>query len=145
MKILTPPPGLLEFLERAGSNAKIYEVQSTSDHLGLSLGCREEEILKTSLILHADKAPRLSVHSRNHKPELLSGERRKSVQIYLLTGYSAEWLPLAPHLLETAIDPQCLKSPCSFCRFLTVGWLSPRNLRASLILSTEPRVCSNRL
>ena len=117
MKILTPPLGLLEFLERAGSSAKIYEVQSTPEHLGLSLGCREEEILKTSLILHADKAPRLSVHSRNHKPELLSGERvAKSVQIYLLTGYSAEWMPPfgLPHLLEPVIDPTCLKSPCLY-------------------------------
>ena len=128
MKILTPPPGLLEFLERAGSNAKIYEVKSTSEHLGFSLGCREEELLTTSLILHAEKAPRLSVHSRNHKPELLSGERvANSVQIYLLTGYSAEWMPPfgLPHLLETAIDPRCLKSPCLYIPAgILNGWMA---------------------
>ena len=142
MKILTPPPGLLEFLERVGSNAKVYEITSSAEQLSLSLGCREEEILTTTLILHADRAPRLSVHSRNQTPELLSGERAANpTQVYLLTGYSAEWMPPfgLPHLLETAIDSRCLESPCLYIPQVssTVGWLSPlRNLQASLILSS---------
>ena len=117
LKILTPPPGLLEFLERVGSNAKVYEITSSAEHLSLSLGCREEEILTTTLILHAERAPRLSVHSRNQTPELLSGERAANpTQVYLLTGYSAEWMPPfgLPHLLETAIDSRCLESPCLY-------------------------------
>ena len=117
MKILTPPPGLLEFLERVGSNAKVYEIASSAEQLSLSLGCREEEIITTTLILRANKAPRLSVHSRNQTPELLSSERAANpTQVYLLTGYSAEWMPPfgLPHLLETAIDSRCLESPCLY-------------------------------
>ena len=128
MEILTPPPGLLEFLERVGSNAKVYEITSTAEQLSLSLGCREEEILTTSLILHADRAPRLSVHSRNQTPELFSGERAaNSTQVYLLTGYSAEWMPPfgLPHLLETVIDPKCLKSPCLYIPAgILNGWMA---------------------
>ena len=117
MKILTPPPALLEFLERVGSNAKVYEIASSAEQLSLSLGCREEEIITTTLILRANKAPRLSVHSRNQTPELLSSERAANpTQVYLLTGYSAEWMPPfgLPHLLETAIDSRCLESPCLY-------------------------------
>ena len=117
MKILTPPPGLLEFLERVGSNAKVYEIASSAEQLSLSLGCREEEIITTTLILRANKGPRLSVHSRNQTPELLSSERAANpTQVYLLTGYSAEWMPPfgLPHLLETAIDSRCLESPCLY-------------------------------
>jgi prolyl-tRNA editing enzyme YbaK/EbsC (Cys-tRNA(Pro) deacylase) len=117
LKILTPPPGLLEFLERVGSNAKVYEIASSAEQLSLSLGCREEEIITTTLILRANKAPRLSVHSRNQTPELLSSERAANpTQVYLLTGYSAEWMPPfgLPHLLETAIDSRCLESPCLY-------------------------------
>ncbi|MEC8308417.1 MAG: hypothetical protein VXZ81_05775 [Pseudomonadota bacterium] len=134
LKILTPPPGLLEFLERVGSNAKVYEITSSAEHLGLSLGCREEEILTTTLILHAERAPRLFVHSRNQTPELLSGERAANpTQVYLLTGYSAEWMPPfgLPHLLETAIDSQCFASPCLYIPAGVLnGWMviSPEEL-----------------
>ena len=128
MKTLTPPLGLLEFLERAGSNAKIYEIRSTAEQLCFSLGCREEEILTTSLILHKNKAPRLSVHSRNQTPELLNGERvANPMQAYLLTGYSAEWMPPfgLPHLLETTIDPPCLEPPCVYIPAgILHGWMA---------------------
>ena len=128
MKTLTPPLGLLEFLERAGSNAKIYEIKSTAEQLCLSLGCREEEILTTSLILHENKAPRLSVHSRNEAPELLNGERAANpMQAYLLTGYSTEWMPPfgLPHLLETTIDPRCLEPPCVYIPAgILHGWMA---------------------
>lgn len=127
MKILTPPPGLLEFLERVGSSVKVYEIISSAEQLSLSLGCREEEILTTTLILHADKAPRLSVHPRNQMPELLSGEcAANPLQVYLLTGYSADWMPPfgLPHLLETAIDSRCLESPCLYIPAgILNGWM----------------------
>tara|TARA_B100001093_G_C26705192_1_gene960878 strand:- start:361 stop:810 length:450 start_codon:yes stop_codon:yes gene_type:complete len=128
LKILTPPPGLLEFLERTGSNAKVYEVKATAEQLNFSLGCREEEILTTSLILHAQKAPRVSVHSRNQTPKIGNGERvANALQVYLLTGYSAEIMPPFgfPHLLETTIDPKCLQSPCLYIPAgILHGWMA---------------------
>jgi hypothetical protein len=94
MKTITPPLGLLEFLERVGSNAKIYEMEADADQLSLSLGCREEDILTCSLLLHADRAPRIAIHPWNQQPKLDSKERRaNTMQVYLLTGYQAQWLP----------------------------------------------------
>jgi hypothetical protein len=62
MKTLPPPLGLLEFLERVHSDAKVYAIEEPTDQLSLSLGCREDEILKTSLILSTQYAPRLHIH-----------------------------------------------------------------------------------
>ena len=57
----------------------------------------------------------------------MSGERAaNSTQVYLLTGYSAEWMPPfgLPHLLETAIDSRCLESPCLYVPAgILNGWM----------------------
>jgi len=125
---MTPPLGLLEFLERVDSNAKIYEIEADSDQLSLSLGCREEDILTCTLILRADRAPRISIHPWNQQPPLDPSERRaKSMQVYLLTGYQAQWLPPfgLPHLLHTRLDPVCLDSPCLYVPAGVLhGWMA---------------------
>jgi len=115
MKTITPPLGLLEYLERVGSNAKLYAVPAARDDLALELGCDESHILQATLILRADRAPRLAVHSWTVAPELAAGERVASpMQALLLTGYSPEWLPPFghPHLIEASIDPRILQMPC---------------------------------
>tara|TARA_A100001015_G_scaffold121758_1_gene134993 strand:- start:466 stop:945 length:480 start_codon:yes stop_codon:yes gene_type:complete len=117
VKIITPPLGLLEFLERVDSNAKIYEIEVDADQLSLSLGCREEDILTCSLLLRANRAPRIAIHPWNQRPKLDSNERPAStMQVYLLTGYQAQWLPPfgLPHLLHTTLDPACFDSPCLY-------------------------------
>ena len=68
MKTITPPLGLLEFLERVDSNAKIYEIEADADQLSLSLGCREKDILTCSLLLHADLRIRCRLQSTQSNP-----------------------------------------------------------------------------
>ncbi|MEK9555789.1 MAG: hypothetical protein VW313_08155, partial [Gammaproteobacteria bacterium] len=70
MKTITPPLGLLEFLERVGSNAKIYEIDCEAEQLSLTLGCQENDILTASLILHPEHAPRIAVHPWNQNPAM---------------------------------------------------------------------------
>jgi len=125
---MTPPLGLLELLERVSCNAKIYEIEADSDQLSLSLGCREEDILTCTLILRAGCAPRIAIHPWNQQPPLDSSERQaKPMQVYLLTGYQAQWLPPfgQPHLLHTRLDPVCLKSPCLYVPAGVLhGWMA---------------------
>ena len=128
LKTMTPPLGLLEFLERSGSAAKAYEIQSDTEQLNLALGCQEDDILTASLILHPEHAPRITVHPWKCKPELKQHERRANpMQVYLLTGYLAQWLPPfgLPHLLQTEIESSVLKSPCLYVPAgLEYGWIA---------------------
>ncbi len=128
MKILTPPLGLLEFLDRVGSSAKIYEVQAPDDQLAVALGCNDQDILATELILTPGKAPKLAVHPWRNACALGSGERvALPMQTYLLTGYQAAWLPPfgLPHLLTTDIAPTCMESPCLYVRGgVPHGWMA---------------------
>ena len=57
---MTPPLGLLEFLERSGSAAKAYEIQADTEQLSLALGCQEDDILTASLVclLYTSPSPR---------------------------------------------------------------------------------------
>lgn len=125
---MTPPLGLLEFLERVGSNAKIYELEEDADQLSLSLGCREEDILTCTLILRAGRAPRIAIHPWNQQPAVGSSERRaNAMQVYLLAGYQARWLPPfgLPHLLHTKLEPICLDSPCLYVPAGVLhGWMA---------------------
>ena len=128
MKTITPPLGLLEFLDRVNSNAKIYEIKSTADQLSLALGCRDEDILTASLILHPHRAPRIAVHPWNQDPDIQDNERRaSSMQSYLLTGYPNQWMPPfgLPHLLQTQISSLVLKSPCLYIPAgIQYGWMA---------------------
>ena len=45
MKTITPPLGLLEFLERVGSNAKIYEIDCEAEQLTFNLWFRENKFV----------------------------------------------------------------------------------------------------
>ena len=90
--------------DRVNSNAKIYRIKSTADQLSLALGCRDEDILTASLVLHPHRAPRISVHPWNQNANIQDNERlANSMQSYLLTGYPNQWMPPfgLPHLLET--------------------------------------------
>jgi len=128
MKTITPPLGLLEFLERVGSNAKIYEIESGAEQLSLSLGCQENDILTASLILNPEHAPRIVVHPWNQAPKMNASERRaNSMQVYLLTGYPAQWMPPfgLPHLLQTEIESSVLESPCLYIPAgIQNGWMA---------------------
>ena len=128
MKTITPPLGLLEFLERVGSNAKVYELNSTADQLSLTLGCRDSDIVVSNLILQPEKTPRIAIHPWNEPVSLASGERIASaMQVYLLTGYQAQWLPPfgLPHLLETEIAPTALNSACLYVPAgIQYGWMA---------------------
>jgi prolyl-tRNA editing enzyme YbaK/EbsC (Cys-tRNA(Pro) deacylase) len=128
MNIMTPPPGILEFLERVGCNAKIYKIEGDADQLSLSLGCREEDILTCSLILHAHEGPRIAIHPWNEQSTLGPHERRaNAMQVYLLTGYQAQWLPPfgLPHLLKTSLEPARFNSACLYVPAgLTDGWMA---------------------
>ncbi|NCX49983.1 MAG: hypothetical protein EBW81_10965, partial [Gammaproteobacteria bacterium] len=75
MNLITPPLGLLEFLDRVRSNAKIYEIKSEADQLSLALGCQENDILTASLILHPEHAPRIAVHPWSQVPAMKDNER----------------------------------------------------------------------
>jgi prolyl-tRNA editing enzyme YbaK/EbsC (Cys-tRNA(Pro) deacylase) len=136
MKTVTPPLGLLEFLERVSSNAKIYEVEADADQLSVSLGCCEDDILTCSLLLHADRAPRIAIQPWNQQPTLDSGERKANdMQVYLLTGYQSQWLPPfgLPHLLHTTLDPACFDSPCLYVPAgVFHGWMAitPNELKS---------------
>ncbi len=117
MKTLPPPLGLLEFLERVHSDAKVYAIEEPTDQLSLSLGCREDEILKTSLILSTRYAPRLHIHPYQKPASLDAGEKlANATQVYLLTGYQADWLPPFghPHLFYTTLDPAIDNAPCVY-------------------------------
>jgi prolyl-tRNA editing enzyme YbaK/EbsC (Cys-tRNA(Pro) deacylase) len=126
--LITPPLGLLEFLDRVNSTAKIYEIKSEPDQLSLALGCQDEDILATSLILHPKHAPRIAVHPWNQKPTVKGNERRANpMQVYLLTGYPAQWMPPfgLPHLLKTEIDASVLESPCLYIPAgMQHGWMA---------------------
>ena len=128
MKTITPPLGLLEFLDRVNSNAKIYEIKSTADQLSLALGCRDDDILTASLILHPHRAPRIAVHPWNQDPDIQDNERRaSSMQSYLLTGYPSQWMPPfgLPHLLQTEISTLVLESPCLYIPAgIQYGWMA---------------------
>lgn len=128
MKILTPPLGLLEFLDRVGSTAKIYQMDAPADQLSVALGCRDEDILTTHLVLAADRAPRLVVAPWNQAVHLEADERlANAMQVYLLTGYPAQWLPPfgLPHLLSTTVAESCLDSPCVYVRGgVPNGWMA---------------------
>ncbi|MDC3032467.1 hypothetical protein OA249_00720 [Litorivicinus sp.] len=128
MKTITPPPGLLEFLDRVHSNAKIYEIKSTADQLSLALGCRDEDILAASLILHPHRAPRISVHPWNQNADIQNNERcASSMQSYLLTGYPNQWMPPfgLPHVLHTQISTSVLESPCLYIPAgMQYGWMA---------------------
>lgn len=117
MKTLPPPLGLLEFLERVQSDAKVYAIDEPTDQLSLSLGCREDEILKTSMVLSTEYAPRLHIHPHLEPPNLLHGEKlANATQVYLLTGYHADSLPPFghPHLFYTTLDPSIFEAPCVY-------------------------------
>ena len=128
MKTITPPLGLLEFLERVGSNAKIYEIDCEAEQLSLTLGCQDNDILTASLILHPEHAPRIAVHPWTQNPAMKDHERRaNSMQVYLLTGYPAQWMPPfgLPHLLKTEIDASVLDSPCLYIPAgMQHGWMA---------------------
>ena len=128
VNLITPPLGLLEYLERVKSNAKIYEIKSEADQLSLALGCQDEDILTTSLILHPGYEPRIAVHCWNTVPEIQENERRANpMQVYLLTGYTAQWMPPfgLPHLLQTEIEPPVLESPCLYIPAgIQHGWMA---------------------
>lgn len=134
MKTVTPPLGLLEFLDRVGSTAKIYHVDAPESSLSLVLGCREQDILATHLVLSPSRPPRIQVNPWNRPVELKGDERvANPMQTYLLTGYLAAWLPPfgLPHLLHTTLTPECLESPCVYVRGgVPNGWmaLSPEEL-----------------
>ena len=85
-------------------------------------------ILTASLILHLEHAPRITVHPWKCKPELKQHERRANpMQVYLLTGYLAQWLPPfgLPHLLQTEIEASVLKSPCLYVPAgMEYGWIA---------------------
>jgi prolyl-tRNA editing enzyme YbaK/EbsC (Cys-tRNA(Pro) deacylase) len=128
VNLITPPLGLLEFLDRVKSNAKIYKIKSEADQLSLALGCQDEDILATSLILQPKRAPRIAVHPWNQKPTMKGNERRANpMQVYLLTGYPAQWMPPfgLPHLLKTEIDTSVLESPCLYIPAgIQHGWMA---------------------
>jgi prolyl-tRNA editing enzyme YbaK/EbsC (Cys-tRNA(Pro) deacylase) len=128
VNLITPPLGLLEFLDRVKSNAKIYKIKSEADQLSLALGCQDEDILATSLILQPKHAPRIAVHPWNQKPMMKGNERRANpMQVYLLTGYPAQWMPPfgLPHLLKTEIDASVLESPCLYIPAgMQHGWMA---------------------
>jgi prolyl-tRNA editing enzyme YbaK/EbsC (Cys-tRNA(Pro) deacylase) len=128
VNLITPPLGLLEFLDRVKSNAKIYKIKSEADQLSLALGCQDEDILATSLILQPKRAPRIAVHPWNQKPTMKGNERRANpMQVYLLTGYPAQWMPPfgLPHLLKTEIDASVLESPCLYIPAgMQHGWMA---------------------
>lgn len=128
MKILTPPLGLLEFLDRVGSTAKIYQMDEPIEQLSVALGARDEDILTTDLVLAPDRSPRIAVSPWNQTVALAVDERIASpMQVYLLTGYPAQWLPPfgLPHLLSTTICPTCLDSPCLYVRGgVANGWMA---------------------
>ena len=128
VNLITPPLGLLEFLDRVKSNAKIYKIKSEADQLSLALGCQDEDILATSLILQPKRAPRIAVHPWNQKPTMKGNERRANpMQVYLLTGYPAQWMPPfgLPHLLKTEIDTSVLESPCLYIPAgIQQGWMA---------------------
>lgn len=115
MKTITPPLGLLEYLERVGSNAKLYAVPVERNNLALELGCEESHILQATLVLRPDDAPRIGIHPWTTLCAHAAHERLASpTQTLLLTGYPAEWLPPFghPHLLEASLDPSILTMPC---------------------------------
>ena len=117
MKTLPPPLGLLEFLERVQSDAKVYEIHESPDQWSLSLGCHESDILKTSMVLSPGVAPRLHIHPFQTTPLLTTTEKLASpMQVYLLTGYPAEWLPPFghPHLFNTTIASSVFDAPCIY-------------------------------
>jgi prolyl-tRNA editing enzyme YbaK/EbsC (Cys-tRNA(Pro) deacylase) len=128
VNLITPPLGLLEFLDRVKSNAKIYEIKSEADQLSLALGCQDEDILATSLILRSGHEPRVAVHPWNTEPVLCSDERLANpMQVYLLTGYPAQWMPPfgLPHLIQTEIEPSVLDSPCLYIPAgMQDGWMA---------------------
>ena len=128
VNLITPPLGLLEFLDRVKSNAKIYEIKSKADQLSLALGCQENDILTASLILRPEHAPRIAVHPWNQNPAMKDNERRANpMQVYLLTGYPAQWMPPfgLPHLLKTEIDASVLESPCLYIPAgMQHGWMA---------------------
>lgn len=112
---MTPPLGLLEYLERVGSNAKLYAVPVARHNLALELGCDESHILQTTLLLRPERAPRIVVHPWTIECPNAPDERIASAtQTLLLTGYPAEWLPPFghPHLLEASLHPSIMSSPC---------------------------------
>jgi hypothetical protein len=136
MKTLSPPLGLLEFLERVQSRVNVYAIDEPTSQLSLALGCRESEILTTSMVLSSEYAPRLHIHP-DHRPPLLSrGEKlAHATQVYLLTGYQAEWLPPFghPHLFATTLDPCIDESHCVYVAAgIPNGWmaLTPTELRS---------------
>lgn len=115
MKTITPPLGLLEYLERVGSNAKLYAVPVERDNLALELGCDESHILQTTLLLRPETAPRIVVHPWTIECPHGSQERIATpAQTLLLTGYPAQWLPPFghPHLLEASLHSCIMNSPC---------------------------------
>ena len=115
MKTINPPLGLLEYLERVGSNAKLYAVPVERDNLALELGCEESHILQATLLLRPEAAPRIGVHPWTTACVHGSHERVASpTQTLLLTGYPCAWLPPFghPHLLEVTLDPSILVMPC---------------------------------
>lgn len=128
MKTLTPPLGLLEFLDRVGSSAKLYEVKAPDDQLSVALGCTDREILATELILSPGRTPRLSIAPWTETVRLEPGEKIATpMQTYLLTGYPAAWLPPfgLPHLLSTELAPSCLESHCVYVRGgVPHGWMA---------------------
>jgi|GEM_PF-458293 len=128
MKTLTPPLGLLEFLDRVGSTAKLYQIDESNEQLSVALGCRDEDILTTHLVLAPDRAPRLVVTPWNQTADLNLDERIATpMQVYLLTGYPTTWLPPfgLPHLFPVTISPICLDSPCLYVPGgVANGWMA---------------------
>ena len=112
MKTITPPLGLLEFLDRVQSNAKIYEIKSTADQLSVALGCRDEDILAASLILHPHRAPRISVHPWNQNADIQDNERCKLNELSRPAEKSMDatvWTSVL-HSISTSV----LESPCLY-------------------------------